>query len=194
MKITTLVLGPLQTNCYLVSDEKGNAVVIDPGAEPEKIMAVVREQGLKIHAILLTHGHFDHVGAVRPIAEATGCAVWLNALDCALPPEMTAGLLYYTDAYGEGDTVTVGDLTFTVLHTPGHTPGSSCLRCGDTLFSGDTLFRGSCGRTDFPGGRPDQMRESLRRLGAIEENLTVLPGHDEATTLDWERGHNFFLR
>lgn len=194
MKITPLILGVLDTNCYLVSDGAGNAAVIDPSAEPERILAAVREQGVQIRAILLTHGHFDHVGAVRPIAEATGCAVWLNALDCALPPDMTGGLLYYTDAYGEGDEVTVGELTFTVLHTPGHTPGSVCLRCENTLFSGDTLFAGSCGRIDFPGGRGDQMRESLDRLAAIPEDLTVLPGHGEGTTLEWERKYNPFMR
>lgn len=186
MNVVTLTLGEYQTNCYLISDDCGKTAVIDPGYEPETVLAKTRELQLSIGAILLTHGHFDHVGAVRPLAEAIRCPVWLHKNELRLPPFLTAGKLYYTDTYAEGDTVSVGGLTFMVIETPGHTSGSVCLRCGETLFSGDTLFAGSCGRVDLGGSRPD-MRQSLARLAAIPENLTVLPGHGPATTLDRER-------
>lgn len=188
MKIRTLTLGEYQTNCYLVSDETGATAVIDPGYEPEAILTRAAQEQLQIAAILLTHGHFDHVGGVRAIADAARCPVWMNEKDRALPSWVTNGELYCTDFFKEGATVQVGKLTFTVLETPGHTPGSVCLRCGNALFSGDTLFASGCGRTDLPGGSMTELRASLKRLAAIPENLTVLPGHGGATTLERERG------
>lgn len=194
MKIDTLVLGQLQTNCYLVADKDGAAVVIDPAAAPELILQTAREKGLQIRAVFLTHGHFDHVGGVRGVAEALRCPVWMHENELTLPEYLTDGKLYYTDGYDEGDTVTVGKLTFSVLHTPGHTPGSVCLRCGTALFSGDTLFAGSCGRTDFSGGSGAEMCKSLRRLAEIPDNLAVYPGHGEETTLAREREENPYFR
>ena len=193
MKITHLVLGDYQTNCYLVSDKEGNTAVIDPGYTPERVLRQAQNQGLGICAVLLTHGHFDHVGGVRAIAEATRCPVWIHEKESEMPPFLTAGELYYTDTYAEGDTVQVGNLTFHVLHTPGHTKGSVCLRCGSALFSGDTLFEGSCGRVDLYGGSPVQMQKSLHRLRDIEGDLTVLPGHGSATTLAAERAGNPYM-
>lgn len=194
MKIYTLPLGQLETNCYLVADEDGIAAVIDPAAAPERILQTARENGLAIQAILLTHGHFDHVGAVAGLTQALRCPVWMHENELTLPEYLTDGPLYYTDGYGEGDTVTVGGLQFTVLHTPGHTPGSVCLRCGDALFSGDTLFAGSCGRTDFSGGSGSEMCRSLRRLAQLPGDLAVYPGHGEATTLAREKRENPYLR
>lgn len=188
MKIRTLTLGDFQTNCYLASDENGVTAVIDPGYEPETILARAAQEKLQIGAILLTHGHFDHVGGVRAIADAARCPVWMDEKERDLPSFITNGKLYYTDLFKEGTVLRVGKLTFTVLETPGHTPGSVCLRCGNALFSGDTLFAGSYGRTDLPGGSMADLRASLIRLAAIPENLTVLPGHGDATTLDRERG------
>jgi glyoxylase-like metal-dependent hydrolase (beta-lactamase superfamily II) len=130
---------------------------------------------------------------VRGVAEAARCPVWLCEADTVLPERLTAGPLYYTDTYADGDTVEVGSLRFTVLETPGHTPGSVCLLCENVLFSGDTLFAGSCGRTDFPGGSMEKMMASLRRLGQLEGDLRVLPGHMEASTLDRERRWNPYL-
>lgn len=192
MRIETFTLGPIQTNCYLVSDDAGNAVLIDAAAQAPRFLDAVRERGLTLRALLLTHGHFDHVGAAREIHHAAGCPVYLHPDDRSLPPALSAGL-FWTELYRTGETLTFGDLCFTVLHTPGHTPGSVCLRCGDVLFSGDTLFAGGCGRTDFPGGDAEQMAASLRRLGSIPEDLRVLPGHGESSTLSAERRTNYFM-
>lgn len=194
MKIRTLTLGDYQTNCYLVSDEDGVTAVIDPGYEPQTILSVLQAEHLQLGAILLTHGHFDHVGGVKALAKDAACPVWMHKAEQTMPPQITAGELYFTDSYDDGDTVQVGKLTFSVLHTPGHTPGSVCLRCENALFSGDTLFAGSCGRTDLPGGSMAQMRESLARLRKIPENLTVYPGHGEATALERERLRNPYFR
>ena len=194
MKIYTLPLGQLETNCYLVTDEDGNAAVIDPAAAPERILQTAREHGLNLQTILLTHGHFDHVGGIKGLVQTLRCPVWMHESELTLPEYLTDGKLYYTDGYDEGDTVTVGKLTFTVLHTPGHTPGSVCLRCGNALFSGDTLFAGSYGRTDFSGGSGSEMCKSLHRLAGISDDLNVYPGHGEMTTLDAERKENPYFR
>ena len=144
MQIAVMTLGAYQTNCYLVWDEqREDCVLIDPGYMPEEILKIVRQRGKQVSAILLTHGHFDHVGGVAEIAQKTGCPVYLRPEEKTLPERMTAGPLYSTDSYP--DTITVAGLAFQVLHTPGHTPGSVCLICGGAIFTGDTLFAGSCG-------------------------------------------------
>ena len=188
----TFPLGDYQTNCYLVRQAgQTQCVLIDPGYAADFLLDTLNAKELELSAIALTHGHFDHVGAVRDLAAETGCRVYLSGDELSLPPAITAGRLYYTDLYT--DRFTAAGIPFTVLKTPGHTPGSVCLRTGSLLFSVDTLFAGSCGRTDLPGGNPADMRASLKLLAAIPENLTVYPGHGEATTLDAEKRYNPYL-
>lgn len=190
--VETFPLGDYQTNCYLVRQAgQTQCVLIDPGYAADFLLDTLNAKELELSAIALTHGHFDHVGAVRDLAAETGCRVYLSGDELSLPPAITAGRLYCTDLYT--DRFTAAGIPFTVLKTPGHTPGSVCLRTGSLLFSGDTLFAGSCGRTDLPGGDPADMRASLKLLAAIPENLTVYPGHGEATTLDAEKRYNPYL-
>ncbi len=194
LKIDVLPLGDYQTNCYILHNEDSrDCVILDPGYEPEIISRFLEEKGLTLRAILLTHCHFDHVGAVKDLAAQTDCRVYLCQKDLAMPPMLTNGPLYYTDTYADGDTVTQAGIPFRVLETPGHTPGSVCLITGGNLFSGDTLFAGSCGRTDLPGGDSRAMRDSLRRLAALKENYNVYPGHGSVSTLDREKQTNPYL-
>ena len=194
LKIHVLPLGDYQTNCYIVHEENStDCLIIDPGYEPEIISSYLEEKGLTPAAILLTHCHFDHVGAVKDLAAQYDCKVFLDKKELAMPPMLTNGPLYYTDGYGDGDTLTLAGIPIQVLETPGHTPGSVCLIMEEHLFSGDTLFAGSCGRTDLPGGDGRAMRDSLRRLAALESNYQVYPGHGHGTTLDWEKKTNPYL-
>ena len=195
MNIHAMALGSYQTNCYLVwGEDSDSCVVIDPGFEPETVLLKAEHLGKKIEAVLLTHGHFDHVGGVKEIAQVTGCRVFLCPEELAMPQQWTAGALYYTDTYSQGDTVELAGVSFRVLHTPGHTPGSVCLAAEDHLFSGDTLFQSSCGRTDLPGGSWEQIRNSLKRLAALETDYTVYPGHGPTTTLAQEKMYNPYMR
>ena len=195
MKHTVMALGAYQTNCYILWDEESDrCVVIDPGYEPERILAEAARLGKTIEAVLLTHGHFDHVGAVRTLAAETDCRVYLQENDLSMPPQFTAGPLYYTDLYKEGDVLKLAELTLRVLHTPGHTSGSVCLVTEDAIFSGDTLFEGSCGRTDLPGGDWATILKSLKRLAGMEKDYTVYPGHGPSTTLAEEKRWNPYMR
>ena len=195
INIKTLALGAYQTNTYLVWEETSpTCVVIDPGYEPDTILDEAKKLGKEITAVLLTHGHFDHVGGVRALAAETGCPVYLHEAELSMPPQMTAGPLFYTNTYGEGDFVEAAGLSFKVLHTPGHTPGSICLLCENAMFSGDTLFWGSCGRTDLPGGSWATIRKSLLRLADLSGDYDVYPGHGDATTLSFERKMNPYMR
>ena len=195
LQVKTLPLGAYQTNCYLVwGEDSPSCVVIDPGYEPETILYEVKKLVKEIAAILLTHGHFDHVGAVKDLAAETGCPVYLCPEDLSMPAQMTAGPLYYTNTYAEGDFVELAGLSFKVLHTPGHTPGSVCLMCENAIFSGDTLFWGSCGRTDLPGGSWSTIRVSLKRMADLLGDYDVYPGHGDSTTLSFERKMNPYLR
>ena len=192
MNIQKLTLGLYQTNIYILSNDT-EAVVIDPGYEPDIILDAL--EGRELKAILLTHGHFDHVGAVKELVAETGCKVYIHAADLSLPPMITAGQLYYTHTYAEGDTVCpIEGAALHVLHTPGHTPGSVCLLLGDQMFSGDTLFEGSCGRMDLPGGDQLQMHQSLNRLVSLQADYHIHPGHGGSTTLAAEKRYNPYMR
>ena len=190
-----LTLGAYQTNCYVIwAEGSDTCAVIDPGYEPDTILTQVGRLGKKVEAILLTHGHFDHVGGVKTIAETTGCKVFLCTDDLAMPQQFTAGGLLYTDAYKDGDVLHVAGLSIQVLHTPGHTMGSVCLLCEDTLFAGDTLFRESCGRTDLPGGNWADILKSLRRLKTLPDATKVFSGHGPSTTIGDEKMWNPYMR
>ena len=192
MNVRKLTLGLYQTNTYILSNGT-EAAVIDPGYEPDTILDAL--EGLTLKAILLTHGHFDHVGAVRELVAETGCEVWIHAAEGTMPPMVTAGPLYYTHTYDEGDTICpITGVEITVLHTPGHTPGSVCLLLGDRMFSGDTLFEGSCGRMDLPGGDQLQMHQSLNRLVSLQADYHIHPGHGGSTTLAAEKRYNPYMR
>ena len=194
LKIHTLPLGSYQTNCYILhEDTSKNCVIIDPGYQAEDLLLQLKQLDLTLDAILLTHGHFDHVGAVKTLAAETGCKVYIHSAEQTMPPQFTAGPLYFTDTYTGGDTLELSGLSFRVLHTPGHTPGCVCLMVEDNLFTGDTLFRESCGRTDLPGGNGAEIFKSLRRLAALPGDFRVLPGHGMESTLDDERMYNPYL-
>lgn len=194
MEIITLTLGSYMTNCYILRQEQSSqCCIIDPGYEAGRILDLLQEKNLEPEAILLTHGHFDHVGAVQDLAAEADCDVYISAADLSLPPMITNGRLYYTHTYPASGTLDLAGLTIRILPAPGHTPGSVCLLVGDTMFSGDTLFRGSCGRTDLPGGSWEQIRSSLKTLAALPGDYRVLPGHGEETTLERERKSNPYL-
>ena len=195
LKVYVMALGDYQTNCYILHDDTSKGCcVVDPGYEADAILDKLDSLELTVEAILLTHGHFDHVGAVKELAAECGCDVYIHPDELTMPPMMTAGKLYYTKTYTEGSRLQLAGLDITVLHTPGHTPGSVCLLVGDTLISGDTLFAGSCGRTDLPGGDWATIQKSLRRLASIEANLWVLPGHGGTSQLRDEKKYNPYLR
>ena len=193
--ITTVTGGPLQENTYVVYEEGEKAcVLIDPGAEENKIRRAIGRRA--VAAILLTHGHFDHMLTVEPWLQE-GAKLYIHQKDVPMLSDsrlnmgriLTARLsLRAPDvAFADGERIEEAGLCFDVLHTPGHTPGSSCFRLGDTLFSGDTLFYQCYGRTDLPGGDAQAMIHSLQRLQVLPEQTHVLPGHGSPTRIGWEK-------
>ena len=194
MEIKTFPIGSLQTNCYMVwAEGSDTCILIDPGYVPEELLEQVRLNRKTLEAILLTHGHFDHVGGVKHLAQETGCKVYICQEETKQPLRYSDGL-HYTDTCADGDVLHLAGLDFTVIHTPGHTLGGVCYLCGDTLFSGDTLFAGTCGRTDLPGGDYKTIIDSLQKLAALEGDLQVLPGHGPSSSMDVERRFNPYLQ
>ena len=198
MHIKGIQVGQLGTNCYIVADEATKeCAVIDPGDESSVILDYLEDNHLTCKVIMLTHGHHDHWLGLDGVREGTGAPAYINKKDAYPRGQAGPRMKFPADEeiryYAEGDTVTVGSLVFTVMETPGHSSGSVCLICGDAIFSGDTLFRDSCGRTDFEDGDMNAMLQSLLRLDALEGNYEVYPGHMEYTSLDRERAFNYYI-
>ena len=198
MLVKTLPVGQLETNCYVVVNENTlECVVIDPGDEANTILDYIESNKLKCVAIMLTPGHYDHVGAVDAVRKETGATVYMNELDDARRGRQN--FMRYTlpedgRYYSDGDVVELAGLRFDVIATPGHTPGGVTLRCEDCLFTGDTLFRGSCGRVDLPGGDMKQELASLKRICSLPGDYEVYPGHMDSSTLERERMFNYYCR
>ena len=198
MLIKTLPVGMIEANCYVVTNEETLAyVVIDPGDESNTILDYMESNHLHCEAILLTHGHYDHVGAVLQVMEDTGAPVYICPRDDArITGErhysfpMPEGGRYFDD----GDVLNFAGMDFQILAMPGHSPGSVCIICGDAIFTGDTLFRGSCGRADLPGGDMMEELRSLKRLCELPGDYEVYPGHMDSSTLERERNFNYYCR
>ncbi|MBQ5316926.1 MAG: MBL fold metallo-hydrolase [Oscillospiraceae bacterium] len=204
MQMTTIgPLGPFAVNSYLVWDDELNAVLIDAPEGAGRIMSVVREKGVKLGKILLTHGHCDHIESAYDIAVETGAQVYVHTLDKPKLSNDSTNLSRYFGmppvtpvtnalAFEDGDVITHASLEFEVLHSPGHTSGSVCLIIDDVMFSGDTLFKGSMGRTDMPDGDNDVMMDTLAMLYDFDTftDYKVFPGHGDSTTMFRERREN----
>ena len=206
MKIKTVTVGSYSTNCYLAwCPETSQGIVIDPGFEPERINSEIESLGIEVKAVVNTHGHLDHIGGNREVAEKHECPVYISRADETMldNPDLNCsarlGAAVTSPGAGrlleDGDEISFGQVTLHVLATPGHTPGSICLKGPGVLFSGDTLFADSVGRTDLPGGSHQQLQESLRhKLFPLPVQTRVLPGHGPETTMEKERQQNPWLQ
>lgn len=203
MKVKTFELGPLQTNTYVLWDEETReAIVIDPADEPDTLLEFIKDNTLKVKCIFLTHAHFDHVGAVPELKETTKAPILLHKDELYIyeaARDMAAFWGFNIDPLPEpdstvqdGETIELGGTTFQIIHTPGHSPGSVCLYGHGLVFTGDTLFAGSVGRTDFEGGDYNKLRESFRRIMQLPDETQVFPGHGPSTNILMERNHNPF--
>ena len=198
MLIKTLPVGQLETNCYVVSNEETlGCVVIDPGDESNRILDYLEDNHLNCEAIFLTHGHYDHTGAVEAVMEETGAPVYI----CPRDDAHTTGDRHYSYMlpeggryYDDGDVLRFAGLSFQILAVPGHTAGGVAIVCENALFTGDTLFRGSCGRTDLPGGDMEEEFRSLKRLCDLPGDYEVYPGHMDSSSLERERNFNYYCR
>lgn len=200
--------GIFGTNCYIVISDNENAAVIDAPAGGARILAEIEKNGASLKKILLTHGHCDHIESVAYLAEKTGAEVFIHEADEKKLSDDYLNLSeYFSDYYekpvthfcgahavSDGDIITLDELEFKVLHTPGHTSGSVCYICKETMFSGDTLFRMSAGRTDMPDGNSLKLNDSLKKLDEMGKDYILLSGHGDKSTLSNERKYNPFMK
>ncbi len=204
MIVKRLVVGQLQENCYIIGDEvTKQAIVIDPGDEPDRVIEFVKNNNLQVDSVICTHTHFDHVGAVGDIKKSTGAKILIHREEI----EIYNSIKDHAALWGfdindvpapdgfldEGDEVRAGGLVFKVLHTPGHSPGGICLYGEGIVVTGDTIFHGSVGRTDFPGGDINKLKKSFKRLLELPDDTDVLSGHGPETTIGREKKENAFV-
>ncbi len=205
MKIFKYSVGLMGTNAYIIFDEETKkAALVDPGDEADKLLTAISSKGAELSYIILTHGHFDHILALPEIKEKTGASLLVHKDDAQMLLDGSLSLISrFTDKVidfpaadvllNDGDTVKLGNGILKVIHTPGHTLGSICLSVGDDLISGDTLFRESIGRYDFPGGDYDTIMGSLEKIRSLDIKGKIYPGHGMSTTLEHELTHNTYL-
>jgi len=205
MIIHRIIVGSLEVNCYIVQNmQNSQAVVIDPGSDTDKILRFIDEHDLTVKGIFLTHGHFDHIGSVRLVHEKTGAPVYVHEKDVTYLQDADLNLSkpfsaveitaphHYT--VKDRDILEVAKMQFEVIHTPGHTPGGVCYKMGSVLFTGDTLFKASMGRTDFPGGNAQDLFHSLSHtLKGLEDEVYIYPGHGPESTIGYEKTHNPYM-
>lgn len=206
MKYENVIVGPLETNCYLIyCEETLECAVMDPGAEPEKIIRAINELNLKPVVLINTHGHVDHVGANKDIKEKYDIPLLMHSADVPMLKNiLQSGLGLLLGAKSsplpdrlllEGDEIKIGTSSLQTIYTPGHSPGCLCFLRDDLLFSGDTLFCGGVGRTDLPGGSWEKMMDSIKnKVLILPDKTIVLPGHGPHTTVGQERAMNPFIR
>jgi hydroxyacylglutathione hydrolase len=202
MQLKTLSVGLFEVNCYLVWSESQQVIIIDPGEEHQKIAKYIDKKGLSVCGYLLTHGHTDHVSATAalhrihpaPIAIHPEDEAWVFSSANAFAPYGVPESFPIGTHLADGDQGRLGDLDYTIIGTPGHTPGGVCIQIEDALFTGDTLFAGSVGRTDLGGGNPRILQDSVNRLAQLDGSLRVFPGHGPSSTIERERRTNFFMR
>ena len=202
MFFTTIPVGPLEANCYILGKDK-KVTCIDPGGSPSEIDDVLKVNNVELISIINTHGHYDHVGANDYLAKKYNCPVYIHKNDIATLKDSTANLSaffgddintdYEIKEFSDGEKIKTAGLEFQFIHTPVHTPVSVCFIQGDNLFSGDTLFKLSIGRTDLPGSNQDDMQKSLTKLKGLDNSLNVYPGHGEKSILAVELDNNPYL-
>lgn len=205
MILKRIVVGAFATNCYIVGSEiTKEGMIIDPGNGAKQVLKMVKDEQLDIKLIAITHGHVDHIGALKEVKEATGAAIAIHVDEAQSLHRSPLGMLFSHSLSAppspdrllkDGDIIDIGDLHFSVLHTPGHTPGGICLYGHGILFSGDTLFFYGIGRTDFAEGSQSQLMNGIRsKLMVLPDDTIVYPGHGPETTIGHERKDNPFLR
>lgn len=206
MKLLSLMVGEMGVNCYIpYCEETLQGAVIDPGSNGNRILSLAEKHNVKITMVLLTHGHFDHIGSVKELKEKTGALVAIHSEDAEMLINPAKNLSSFVGLESiqcsadmlieDGEELQIGNMKLKAIHTPGHTPGGLCYLSDEILFTGDTLFEGSVGRTDFPGGSQHTLMQSINdKLLILNDGLKVYPGHGRVTTLGRERETNPFLQ